>query len=132
MPKRINRSESLLEYEESDDSFQRHDDDTCNNWPEDAKCDEIDELCARLASSSLKNFAYKFENKGIEETSLYLEVLGGKKRIVVKKTSVCWLFRKEYHKLSSDRKLRVMASVNVNKRKKTLKKRAKKVHRFKR
>lgn len=69
---------------------------------------EIDDLCTTLANSTLKNFVHKFENEVIEDTSPYVEVFRDEKRFVFKKTSVCWLFRNENQKPSSDRIYRVM------------------------
>lgn len=134
--KRINQSESemeesLLENEHSDESDEFYDyDDDDYRPPENP---EIADLCAKLATTSLKNFAHRFEDTVVEETSPYAEVVGGKKRIVVKKTSVCWLFRKSSYKLSSDRRYRVMASSNVNnKPTKTKTTKKKRVHIYKR
>lgn len=133
IPKRINQSESEIEesiLERSDESYES---DEGYKSPENP---EIEELCVKLASTSLKNFAQKFEDKVIGDTSPYVEVLGGKRRIVVKKTSVCWLFRNASCKLSSDRRVRVMAPVYVNKKQtiktKKTKKTTRKVYLYKR
>lgn len=56
----------------------------------------------------LRNYADKFINIEIEETSPYVEIFRTyDERKVVKKTSICWLLRKDTLKLSSDRILRV-------------------------
>lgn len=56
----------------------------------------------------LKNYAYKFGNQPVDETSTYVEIPNWDERFVVKKTSLCWILRKETIKSSSDRLLRVM------------------------
>ena len=58
----------------------------------------------------LKNFADKL-NKEIDATGPYVQIQTDDGRnIVVKKTSLCWLWRPETKKLSSDRLLRVQYS----------------------
>lgn len=58
----------------------------------------------------LKNFADKLD-KEIDATGPYVEIkTDDGKRIVVKKISLCWLWRPESKKLSSDRLLRVQYS----------------------
>lgn len=62
----------------------------------------------------LTNFADKFHGCNITENSKYVELNNeNKKRMVVKKTSLCWLLRKDYQKLSSDRLRRVMYDPHV-------------------
>lgn len=78
---------------------------------------EIEELCSKLASASLKNFADKFKNEIVPETSTYVEVSGSKRRFIVKKTTLCWLIRKECKKSSSDRRYRVMHPLKPKTRK---------------
>lgn len=57
---------------------------------------------------NLKNFAEKFNDNDIDENSGFVEVfINIHKRIIVKKTSLCWLLRNDYAKLSSDRLERV-------------------------
>lgn len=70
---------------------------------------------------ALKNYA---EKKGAEitETSPYLEFNFGVKRIVVKKTSFCWLLRSDVKKLSNDRQLKFRTDNDSNKQKSTLRK----------
>lgn len=64
----------------------------------------------RLRSITLKNNAEMFEGKEVEENSPYVEVYrSSEKRIVVKKTSFCWLLRRDCDRLSSDRLERVRA-----------------------
>lgn len=55
---------------------------------------------------ALKNYAEK-KYAPITETSPYLEFHFNSKRIVVKKTSFCWLLRNDVTKMSNDRLLRV-------------------------
>lgn len=82
--------------------------------------EKLDELQTRLASTSLKNYADKFEENSLPETSSYVEFALEHRRFVFKKTSLCWLLRKESYKCSSDRKYRVRGS-KISKRKKNLK-----------
>lgn len=56
---------------------------------------------------SLKDYSDKFEHKAVDEASIYVEIKNEEKRIVVKKTSLCWMMRKDYQKISSDRLIRV-------------------------
>lgn len=70
-----------------------------------------------LKNITLKNYAEKKSNP-ITETSPYVELCYGCKRIVVKKTSLCWLLRPDGGpKLSNDRLLRVRAVVDSKKNK---------------
>lgn len=75
------------------------------------------ELHVKLASALLKNFAGKFEEGTIPETSSYVEIISASKRFVFKKTSLCWLFRNESYKCSSDRRYRVMNPIKCKKKK---------------
>lgn len=62
----------------------------------------------KLRNTSLKNYSYKFGNRPVDETGPYVEVYNSRsKRIIVKKTSLCWMLSKDSPKLSSDRLLRV-------------------------
>lgn len=75
--------------------------------------EEKNKILMQLHSTLLKNYSEKFENKCIDETSPYTEIFREKgKRLVVKKTSLCWLLRKDWQKISADRLQRVQASVN--------------------
>lgn len=69
----------------------------------------------------LKNYATKLQNFAVDETSPYVEVPGTwNKRIVLKKSSLCWLLRDDYCKLSSDRLERVkVANGKVKRRRNT-------------
>lgn len=68
---------------------------------------------SQLHSTLLKNYADRFEIKSIDEASPYTEIFRGKgKRLVVKKTSLCWLMRRDWQKISADRLRRVQASVH--------------------
>lgn len=72
----------------------------------------------------LKNYVTKFQNVVVDETSPYVEIPKvSKQRIVLKKTSLCWLLRGDYSKLSSDRLERVKDSGNRRKTKLTSKNR---------
>lgn len=62
----------------------------------------------------MKNFADKLEVAAVTPESSYVEVSGCEKRMVVKKTSLCWLLRSDHVKLSSDRLKRVQAERNTN------------------
>lgn len=63
-----------------------------------------------LKSVQLKNFASKFVKQAVDERSPYVEVTRSLKgRVILKKTSLCWLLREESTKLSSDRLQRVKA-----------------------
>lgn len=78
-----------------------------------------------LQNPNLKNFAWKFEGRMVKETSSYVEIYGVKRRLIVKKTSLCWLLGKDPTKLSSDRIQRVKNTYAIYqpKRKKKQKKR---------
>lgn len=62
---------------------------------------------------ALKNYAEK-KCEPITETSPYLEFIFDTKRIVVKKSSFCWLLRNDVKKMSNDRLLRVRAKIHTN------------------
>lgn len=62
-----------------------------------------------LRTTALPNFAEKFSGQQIEPNSPYVEIRNDQKRIVIKKTSLCWLLRSDHVKLSSDRLERVKA-----------------------
>lgn len=67
----------------------------------------------------LRNYSDKFENIEIEESSSYVEIYRTfERRRVVKKTSICWLLRKDTLKLSSDRLVRVQGPKEAKTRKK--------------
>lgn len=69
----------------------------------------------------LKNFADKL-NGEILATGPYVEIItDDNKRIVVKKTSLCWLWKTESKKLSNDRLLRVQYSVKQKRSKRMIK-----------
>lgn len=65
-----------------------------------------------LSSICLKIFPEKTE---IEESSPFVELLfeNQSHRVVVKKTSLCWLLRKDWQKLSNDRLKRVQCSNKI-------------------
>lgn len=74
------------------------------------------ELKMKLIYSSLKNFAGKFEENTIPETSSYVEFFSNDRRFVFKKSSICWLFRNYSYKSSSDRRYRIMNPIKKNKK----------------
>lgn len=63
---------------------------------------------------ALKNYAEK-KSESINQTSPYLEFHFSTKRIVVKKSSFCWLLRDDVKKMSNDRLLRVRTQIYSNK-----------------
>lgn len=64
-------------------------------------------LTCRVQQTTLKNFSYNFKHKSVNETSSYVDVPHENKRLILKKTSLCWLLSAEREKLSSDRLYRV-------------------------
>lgn len=78
-----------------------------------------------FANLSLKNYAFKFENKMLDEKSSYVEIpfVKCKGKFIVLKTSLCWILSKSGNKLSSDRLLRVQQNGAIKKKAKTKKKR---------
>lgn len=61
-----------------------------------------------LKNIQLKDFSNQIKQNVIDEKSPYAEIRSARgKRIIVKKTSLCWLLRKESQKVSSDRLVRV-------------------------
>lgn len=66
----------------------------------------------------LKNYANKFGDQPVDKTSTYVEIPDCDERFIVKKTSLCWLLRRETIKSSSDRLLRVMSGPQRRKGKK--------------
>lgn len=69
--------------------------------------EDVFDLEMHLMSSSLKNYSGKVTEDKVTETSPYVEMYSGDRRLVYKKTSLCWLFAKESYKSSSDRIYRV-------------------------
>lgn len=84
----------------------------------------IDLTRFRASVLRLKNFAQKFESEEVATTGSFLEIPHCKRKFVVKKSSLCWLLRKETPKLSSDRLMRVRGGNRgrVSKKKITIKK----------
>lgn len=78
--------------------------------------DVINHKLLGLRSVSLLNYADKFQDKSVSSTSPYVEIFGGRKRLVMRKTSLTWLLRASSHKLSSDRLMRVKSSNNADSR----------------
>lgn len=66
-----------------------------------------------LRGINLKNFPEKTD---IDESSPFIELFSGKykNRVVVKKSSLCWLLRKDWRRVSSDRLRRVQCSSQNN------------------
>lgn len=64
----------------------------------------------QIKTMNLKNFADKFKDQNILDQSPYVRLFIEEKEFVLKKTSLCWLLRSEYSKLSSDRLIRVRAN----------------------
>lgn len=79
---------------------------------------EMSDDMEQLKSISLINYAEKFADKEVDENSSYAEIFGddGSKRLIVRKTSLCWLFRTNYLKLSSDRLQRVKCGYQPKRR----------------
>lgn len=69
--------------------------------------EDVYDLEMHLMSSSLKNHAQKVKEGSISDTSPYVELYNGERRLVFRKTSLCWLFGKERYKCSNDRLYRV-------------------------
>lgn len=70
-----------------------------------------------LTNVALKNYAYKFDDEVISQTSPYVELPMIKTgRLIVKKTSLCWLLRKDYARISSDRLERVKSTKKRSKK----------------
>lgn len=82
----------------------------------------ISDLKTLHGVSNLKNYADKFLNNEIDKTGPYIEILQGSNKLVVKKTSLCWLLRRETVKLSSDRRLRVRGARKNGMKKSKIKK----------
>lgn len=81
---------------------------------------QIRNVLSGLRFTTLKNFEKKFIGKEVDVDGPFVEILGKNKRIVLKKTSLCWLLGKPTHKLSSDRLKRVKCNEkNGKKQRKT-------------
>lgn len=79
-----------------------------------ARQSETASILCQLRSVCLKNYADIFQSRVVSKTSPYVEISHASKRIVVKKTSLCWLLRTSEGKLSSDRLKRVQTSTRGN------------------
>lgn len=67
-----------------------------------------------LKNIQLKDYTGKYKHKNIGEESPYVEMNNAAgNRVVVKKTSLCWLLREESQKLSNDRIERVKYSAKT-------------------
>lgn len=62
----------------------------------------------------LKDYSKKLKGKQFSETSPFVKISCAIKRVIVKKSSLCWLLRTEEHKLSSDRLKRVKTKCNIS------------------
>lgn len=80
----------------------------------DKKSDNIESIMSYLKSTSLHNFSEKVPDESINENSPYVRIPSDKKRIVLKKTALCWLLGEVSPKLSSDRLERVKAWKKTN------------------
>lgn len=81
--------------------------------------DSIELMASDLKNIQLKNYASKVNPDDISETGPYVEVeCNGNRRVIVKKTSLCWLLGTEHSKLSNDRWRRVMHKTQPKLRKK--------------
>lgn len=58
---------------------------------------------------------YKDKVKEVSETSPYVKLIKNGKLFIVKKTTLCWLLRKDYCKISSDRLKRVQMKEDTQK-----------------
>lgn len=91
-------------------NFQSNSENVCDS-AETAKENVLRTMARMRAAASvtkLKNFAKDFIEKDISEISSFVEIYNdGIKRLVVKKSSICWLLRSDSGKLSSDRIFRV-------------------------
>lgn len=109
------QKKSSPDYTEYDEQFPEFDD-------EEGQFEVWLDVLNQLKTVNLKNFAYKFGDGPVCDTSPYTEIYGGKKRIVIKKESLVWLIRKNEKKLSSDRLQRVKARVRVDEAKPSMRK----------
>lgn len=64
----------------------------------------------------LKNFATKFNGVPVPEHSAYVELEHPSKKYIVKKSSVCWLLRRNSSRMSSDRLARVQQTGKYSKK----------------
>lgn len=65
-----------------------------------------------LKNIQLKDYSGNLKLNIIDERSPYVEIRSARgKRVIVRKTSLCWLLRKENQRLSSDRLVRVRQTV---------------------
>lgn len=91
-----------------------------NDFTTDMEC-FYERLPFLLPSGTIKNYSDKFLNESVPETCPFVEVnreiINKKKRLIVKKTFVCWLLRSNIGKLSSDRLERVKSKINRKKAK---------------
>lgn len=69
--------------------------------------EKIDPPLPSFGHIELRDYSRKVGNMVLSETSQYVELYSLKKRMVVKKTSLCWFLRTDTYKLSSDRLQRV-------------------------
>lgn len=67
----------------------------------------LQKIMPSVKNIALKDYSSELSNRVIDEKSPYVVIHDDNKKIIVKKTSWCWLLRKDYHKISSDRLERV-------------------------
>lgn len=75
----------------------------------------------RFSSLGLQNYAHQFDEDEVDEFSSFVEVFRNdtiNRRIIVRKTSLCWLLRSDHVRVSSDR----LERVKTNSKKKINKK----------
>lgn len=79
----------------------------------------ISSMLLKCEAIVLKNHAEKFVGEEVSDKSPYVEVYrSNERRIVIKKTSICWLLRKDCSKLSSDCLIRVRSETQQRSKKK--------------
>lgn len=92
--------------------YEAGDSEDCDNYYLDQKNTDtvlITIMRHKLISSTLKNFAKKFNNKDVDESSPYVKVTDGRRTIILRKSTLCGFFRQDVKKISSDRRYRVRA-----------------------
>lgn len=80
----------------------------------DSKSNAFEFKLADLENIELKNFDGKYKASDMSEAGPYVEIVcADDKKILVKKTSLCWLLGTDCVKLSDDRLLRVRAATTI-------------------
>lgn len=86
---------------------------------------QITHRVLHLNRINLKNYVYRFDGKNVDENSAYVELYHNhttNRRMIVKKTSFCWLLRGDNERVSSDRLERVKLGAKKKRRKAILSK----------